>query len=1215
MKVINIILLTILFIINCENVKSIDCSYKPEMIKINSCSLQASLEVQDQYYSFENVYIEPFLLPINSENSFYYNLNNGIEYTLNIQNKGCNNNVTEKFKPTGMYYELITQPKCMNTLFKFNLFYYYLNGSSITISTKQGNLEYYNYDKSCKANFVIVPQSVTNGVVQNGAVKIVNPTCGFNNGSITVDLTKGYSNVRLFRFNEGELDDEVQPSNIPGSFLNLPYNSYVISVESEECGNEIVNIELNNTLPTLNVEIKEVPNFFEDSTFSFSLSSGEQGILNSTNAFVFVNENDDEPISNWTDYTARFTSGTLEYGYYYNVDFLPGNEKSCETFEYVNGVIPASVLKYTITKHGDSCLNDLLLTVYQFSNNPISLYDFNSDSMMTFGDGGNTTVIPYNRDFSLQEKYAGPTQYFSTVYKAPTYSLVETTKGGLTGCWRTFNITINDYESLGDLELEFNYKTDSIYHPVDGVFIDIPSGPYRISYFVGDCDTKSYFTILNSKEDECNQDVISTSYRILQNATCSEPYEVEFTASTPLGLVSYNLSVYSLSHVDDRYEFPNSLAYVDVLYYNPNTLIWDDKEFNISIGHDAKCSFTYGTIELEIPNDPYNPNIQYNVKNVFGNDGKPLRSAGPGLNYLIPPGENNLIVQYFYGGNYNNICYKSKSVNINAEISIKPQYTSNANTDCQTPNGKIIISNYQAFTNITIELSDQQSFIIAVNGELTNLKGGDYNVFFESESCSGFVTINVPTSEDNVEIETSILQNPSCLVYFSPGNSDGKIKVNVKKDGVQLDNLIVSDLADSHSDNNVFIGGKVGLNSLMIKSGNCTWYRDVNVEKIDGPMFSLETLLNESCGWPNVYKLNIGNPNVVIKQTSYSDSNKNFYQGSYYFVLSSSTSYSLLLQWSTICSESFNIPAKNNIQDYQEYPIQYEIVKADNCHSLKIDIIIKNMNEFSTMSIFSRVPESINSTHAIFRNLPPNKYYNVEYLKTKPYCYSYQQIGEYEISSGLTKESLKIKKSNDMCHNGIGKIEIQTPLDTDNYYYSMQKINGLMSGGYETNTHLTNDNADQVLSNLPNGIYYITRICKSILNCYIREKVEIISENPSIQSITINHSYSNKNNGTVEIKLNYNTTKSVTFEIVNTQLSNNNGIFSNLSPNNYQIKITITDRMCPVTLYENFSINSIPTPKPVDPSKDPSDELSTSTLIQINHLLLLLIILILTIII
>ncbi|KAM9972732.1 hypothetical protein ACTFIR_012100 [Dictyostelium discoideum] len=269
-------------------------------------------------------------------------------------------------------------------------------------------------------------------------------------------------------------------------------------------------------------------------------------------------------------------------------------------------------------------------------------------------------------------------------------------------------------------------------------------------------------------------------------------------------------------------------------------------------------------------------------------------------------------------------------------------------------------------------------------------------------------------------------------------------------------------------------------------------------------------------------------------------------------------------------------------------------------------------------SDFSIQEKYAGPTQCLKKNLPPNNYYNVEFLKTKSYCYSYQQIGTYEISNGLTKESLNIKKSNDMCHTGIGKIEIQSPLDTDNYYYSMQKSNGLMTGGYDSNTHLTNDNVDQVLSNLPNGIYNITRICKSILNCYIREKVEIISENPSIQSITINHSYSNKNNGTVEIKLNYNTTKPVTFEIVNTQLSNNNGIFSNLSPNDYQIKITIADRMCPVTLLEKFTINSIPTPKPVDPSKDqsddPSDELSTSTLIQVNNLLLLFIILILTII-
>ncbi|KAM9996969.1 hypothetical protein ACTFIZ_001907 [Dictyostelium cf. discoideum] len=1221
MKLINIILLIILFIINCENVKSIDCSFKPEISKLETCGKQPELHVKGVYYSFENVYMEPYLKPILVNNDFYYLLTNGVEYTLNIQNKGCDNNVTETFKPNGMYYELISQPKCYNTLFEFQLFNYYLNGSSKVFSTKQNNFQIANENLSCFVSFVIYPQSGTNGVIQSGAVKVENPTCGFDNGSITVDLTKGYSNVRLFRsINDGELNDEVQPGKTAGSFENLSYNGYVLSVESEECGNEIVKIEVSESLPVLNIEIKEVPNLYDFSTFSFSLSTGEQGILNSTNSYVFVGDSDDNVIGNWTDYSGTFNGGeSFDYGYYYNDDFLAGNEKSCSTYEKVDGIIPVSVLKYTITKHGDSCLNDLLLTVHTFSNNQVYLYDFNTDSLVQFEDGSNQTIIPYNRDFSLHEKYAGPIQYFSTVYKVPTYSLVETTKGGLTGCWRTFNITINDYESLIDLQLNFNYREDSIFYPVDGVFIDVPSGPYEISYFAGDCETKSFFTILNTKEDECNQDVISFTFKILKNATCSQPYEVEFIASTPIGILTNSFTVNSLSYVDDTWDFPNSLAYVNVLYYNPKYLIWDDNEFNITIGNNAKCNFTYGSILLSIPNDPNNPNTQYNVLNVFGNDGKqPLTSSGPGLNYFVPPGENNIIVQYYYGNNINNICYKSNSVHIDAEISIKPQYTTTSNTNCQTPNGKIIVSNYQEFKNISIELPYPQSFVYSINGEITNLRGGDYYVFFESESCNGFVTINVPTSEDNVEIETTIIQNPTCVINYSPNNADGKIRVNVKKDGVQLDNLRVSDIDDSYSEDNVYIGAKVGSNSLMIQSGNCTWYRDVNIEKIDDPMFSIETLFNETCGWSYVYKLNVGNPNVVIKQTGYSNGDINFYQGSYYLVFPGSSSFIVPLEWNSICSDTFLIPNRQKDQVKQEPPIQYEIVKADNCHSLKIDIIIKNMNEFTTMLLFRRKPESINSTHAIFRNLPPNKDYFVEFFKIKSFCNSYQIIGAYELSSGLTKESLNIKKSNDMCYTGIGKIEIQSPLDTDNYYYSIQKYNGLMIGDYNTNTHIDNDNVDQVLSNLPVGIYNITRICKSVLNCFIREKVEIKSENPSIQSITINHSYSNKNNGTVEIKLNFNPTKPVTYEILNTKLSNNNGIFSSLSPNTYQIKITITDRMCPVTLLENFTIDLIPTPKPVDPSvdpsEDPSDELSTSTFLQVNHVLLLLIILILTII-
>ncbi|KAN0033123.1 hypothetical protein ACTA71_011331 [Dictyostelium dimigraforme] len=1205
MKIINIILFVFIFIIlNGENVKSVSiCNVLPSIVKAGSCGdFKAKLQVMESYFSFQSVGISPFVSPIYGENGFDYYLKDGVQYTITFQRMNCGNQLVDSFTPNGMYYEIKTQPLCSQTFFDMEIHNYYINGSSKVISEFPGSYSITNEAGSCPINFLVTPQSSTKGVLQNGSVKMNRPTCGFNNGSIVIDLTKGYSNVRLYFSNDSLLQYEIQP-NSPGSYLNLYYQSYTLYATSQECGNEVVEINLYNAFTPLNVELVNVPNLFEPSTFTFSLSSGESGKLNSSNTFIFTSDNDNNFISNWTDYQDYF-KGQFEYGFYYSDQFNGNqNDKSCETSGYFNGDVVASVLNYTLTRNGDSCLNGILFTVYPLFSNPIALLDITLDGVYQL-DANNQAVIPYNRDLGIQEKMSGPTQYFSTVYMIPTYSVVETTKGGASGCWSTYNITINKYETLGNLTLKFG-DTDTYFIPVNGVFINIPSGDYQISYIAGDCETKSFFTISLSSE-ECPQDQVSIQYKVLENATCSTPYEIEFTASTPFGLITDTFNVNSFFFYDESYNIEETNAFFQIVYFVPSYPVWDDKDFNVTIDYQASCTFTKGTITLSIPNDPNNSDPQYEIVDVMAN-GVSLQSAGPGTSYFIPPGENNVTIQYRYGGYNDNICYKSKSVVIDALQSLSPDYSVIGVSNCSTPDGIISVVNYQDFSTISLTLSNQTVLDASTDGKFTDLYPGSYQVYFEAQSCNGFVDIIVPTSEDNVEIVTSVIQNPTCVT--TANYADGLIKVDVKKDGVQLNGLSVSNLDDLYSDNNVYFGAKVGSNSIKIQYGQCIWYRNVNVAKMDDPMLSFDVIFNQTSSWSNLYKLNVGNPNVTIKQFGQHSSDFITYQGDYYLFSGRDDEFSYSLMWNTFCYIYDSVPLQP--YTYKAPPVQYKIVKADSCYSLKIDVIITNMNDYLYVSIFDRRPISINSTHAIFKGLPPSVNYPVKYLYSKENFEDYEYIGAEEMFNGFTKETLNIvKKSNDICHSGIGSFEIQSTLDTANYYYSIQKSNALMNG-LDSNAQI---NGNQ-FTNLPAGYYIIARLCKSVLTCFIREVVVIENESPSIESVTVQSSYGTLNNGTVEIKLNYVTSNPVTYEIIGTQLSNTNGKFTSLSPKSYQVKVTITDRMCPTTLTANFDIILIPAPTPSPtpsstPSSTPSDELSTSNFLQANHLLLIVLILV-----
>ncbi|KAN0032113.1 hypothetical protein ACTFIV_005988 [Dictyostelium citrinum] len=427
----------------------------------------------------------------------------------------------------------------------------------------------------------------------------------------------------------------------------------------------------------------------------------------------------------------------------------------------------------------------------------------------------------------------------------------------------------------------------------------------------------------------------------------------------------------------------------------------------------------------------------------------------------------------------------------------------------KTIDGKIEISNYLIFDNIEIFIGSNS---LPINlGISFNLSSGSFLIKYSyNQSCSSSITVFMPTSEDNVEITTSIISNPTCVPSILNNiNSDGKICATLKINGIQISNFTIQN-----------------------QNQNYSFY--------DGGIYQMEVV-------------EISNADFLFK-----------YQNNYYIRFS-------------ICG-NYN------------FKIDYEIVKADNCNSLKIDIIIKNMDKFISINYNSIYPTQINSTHAIFKNLPPFPSYSFIFILFEGCSYS-ENIGEVEFKKGNTKESMDIIKSNDVCYSNKGSIQLNN-IDFTNYYY-INNLNFPM--GIEISLtpiqpyQNSNNNAISLISNLTTSNYKIYRGCKSMVNCYLQTGITIENDNAiiesitvqfnkKIESITVTDSYDKLNNGSVEIKLNYNSSYPINYQIIGTQLSNQNGKFFNLSPKTYEVQVILTDRMCPITLSKSFTIISKTSP-------------------------------------
>ncbi|EAL71871.1 hypothetical protein DDB_G0271482 [Dictyostelium discoideum AX4] len=1311
MKLYKYILFYIFYIIinrEINVVKSVNQCTSPilDLIIKDSCGLDSSKLIinQDDFSLLDIINLsqlsppqqKPLLQPTYNINNkaFEWNLIDGIDYLIEYRYKGCNGNgYTNKqiVKSNGMYYKLKTQPLCLYTQFNFTIYNFNSYGDSKEFQATPSNIKISNQDNTCTLNFFITPISITKGALQNNIISYTHPTCGFKNGTISITIPKSssFSNYHLFFKNDLNLQNEIKsisPSTTDTEtetetemettikYINLDSDEYLVFIDSDECGREKIKIKLDNVYPQINLELNHFSNsFYNNSIMSFNDNQSSIN-FNKSNLVLFYGSQNSKFIKkvqqqqlkndNFQDVFYK----DLTFGYYYNKDLSinPTNQllpSICIFQQYSSNTRSLPQINYTIINGGDennSCLNMIKIEIN-------SLYGENDEIILTsitdnliykieklnISNNNNNyyyyyqSYIPYNNEFKITSLIGKGDIYFSTIYKKLTYKIIETSSIEQIGCWKTFNITIYDFQDYKDLKLIGSNEV-LIYPSVEGVFINVPSNQLTLSYYYGDCITESRINIAINDNDHSNfglhsdynpLDNVKIDYSIIKNSTCFTPAIIQYSVNSPLGILNGTFET------DDEYEnfikFPNSLCFIPLSYSTPNTTPTTSPTTTTSIPIDfsykviktPSCSIDQsGLISIRLNDRNFvNSNLIYKIES---NGEILIQHPSNHNNYFIKSGENKIKITLKIG---NKFCVSSiqKSINIPKINSINPKVLITPITNCENSNGKIEILNYQEFTTIELYSIINNKLLNSINNGSTfyNLESSNYILNFKSLICSGSIIVNVPSSSSSndknskYKITPTIIRNPTC----SNGNSysDGRIGISLIKDGNKINNFTISNINDNHNyyfTNGIYEIATVGLNQLIIKYGSCKWYENITLE-FDDPKFKIQNLFNQTCGFNyNLYKIISNNSNVQINKITYvTATDYTNYQNEHF--ISNPFRFPLIytIRWNDLCENTFtqyyDINNNNDINN-QQINVKYEIVYPNDClssssssPSFKFDIIIKNMNSFKSLLLYGRVPTiSINSTHSIFKNVVPSETY--EFTYTSLYgCDGIFYIYKDDLPKTNVNQKLDIKITNDICHSGLGSIQFSN-FDNDNYYYYLRSLklnykendndvdhsysipiyNANNNNNY--NNNISNNNNNYTF-NLKVGTYNIYRGCKSMINCIIDEKITIGNDDPVIESINLLDSFNSSKNGSVEVKLNFNSSFPIVYEIVGTKFSNlNDGKFLNLPPNSYELKIIITDKMCPIVLTKNFTINLIPTEKT---NRQPSN----STILKFNYLLFL----------
>ncbi|KYQ93447.1 hypothetical protein DLAC_06139 [Tieghemostelium lacteum] len=1113
------IFIYLLFFIYIGYTLAIDCTFPYEIVPSVSCSI-SYLRINRSYYDFVTLETTPPVVPlIDSENqtvSFY--LEYGQSYQINYEVKMCNDPKSQEITISGFKYTFPSQPKCFYTQTLVTFYDYaspltYQGSNFESIRNFGPGLNTVYDNSSCQVTFFLTP--VTNSTP---SFTIVNPTCGYNNGTLYVPNTNDYSTISLYDSSENRIFSHF------GLFSSLSPGSYTLVLASEACGTEVVPLTISNIIPQLLIDYVQVKDLnLPVSQLKFSFSDSE---FNSSKVTISYN---DIEVSDWNNFsTARLFAGST------NKFVFSYDNGTCSSTQYYYTAQVYPNVYWTQQKPSDGKCSSNVTVSLQTEQTPIPPTNINYANKQF--------QAPYGKTYSLSTNQSQASLSIPVFTDIPIFQI---TRGSLKGpCTSTFDVKILNIDKFSNISIVAQSRDGPFYPKLVGdTFVNVTI-VYNIGigYIPKGCSESnlSYRSIFPDITD-WGLDSTFIEYTTITPATCINPEETfNYTVTNAAGVFGPFQATTSQLKYSKYVSLPDTYCFA-ILDYTAKVV--SSFELDLDVVSNMPCSNegNSGVFNITIPSN-------YTIQEVTV-DGQ---AVNPLLENTYPFYNTNSSIQVkwkYVNGRY---CYSTKNIQTQASL-VKLEYTTVPVTNCSQYDGEIHITNYNDFSSIQLNGGSPQ------NGVYTGLSSFYQLLNFETASgCVGTQRIYVPTISDSVSVFTTVIQNPTCS---NSKYADGSIQfsVNIENNTTPLSVQLVDDLDTNTVYYNIYPRANPGTSLFWVGLGSCSFIKNVTVD-LEDPSIGLNSIFNStSCLYSSVSQVTSSNDHVLIQNVvSGSASVFGNLNGQWNLYNNGKDTVEYTVSWNDVCQKKIN---SSMTKFTQTNPVVYTVKKVSDCKNFYLQVQIENFGMFASEKFYLNYQGLRPDANGFFSYVPSTTLLSF-YYTTKAGC-----SGTHSVSILLEDtEAPTFEVTNDICYSGQGQIKITNY--NSNYYYTYKQ--GSNSDGYYSLTNAFNVDTSGGL--VGSNSYIINRYCKNNVLCNTINFYYAVVNNsntPSIKAIDFTED-TGASDAKISVTLNYQP-QSVTYQI-NDQTPQPTGEFNNLPAGDYKVTVVISDKVCATTLTQSVTI-------------------------------------------
>eukprot|EP01133_Synstelium_polycarpum_P009151 gene9151-10736_t len=626
---------------------------------------------------------------------------------------------------------------------------------------------------------------------------------GSVNGSLLVGKAASYSSISFTFVLPDRSHRPIKMSSTNGLFSSLTVGNYILRLDSASCGIEVVNIQIIAIEPEVDISISTQSECVDDNK-NQKVDISIAGLTN--------------PEFNIVGQTNPLTSPVmLTPGRGYQLNYINGTTNMMRRFTLPR---PAADITHTISVMPTCASPSTVVTV----NSPHLSKIVIGDGTQTLVDGKFTAT--YGKEYVLTDTCTSAIYKINIPRVAPQY-LITTTNDSCSAVWRLQIINADQFSSMS---IQSVSNGSFIATSTSGDFTDLNPAQYIIRTTEKNC-ANSLPELVTIIEDsplyfDVDYEQLTFDFKVIKPNQCTKPGLMDITVYyKKLFFQSFSLNYTASNYI----YFPKVGSCTAINTNFPVEHIYNPTP-SISIVNPPTCAYSLDGL-LQVTEADF-PLVSITI------NGKAFSKSADDT-YPIMAGDNTIhVLMNSCPYPYTSQLKVTPTNSFKLDYKITPQQAS----DCSVKSGSIQVLNpANIFSSITLGNVASETLT------WQQLASGNQVLEFESETCSGQLNIDVPTTP--ITITTTSLTQNTCnfdaayLLVATNGTYNYDVAVEIINND---DYNNVQFTASSNIFSNIVRDRAV---NSSIKSGRCAWtYSFVPAAPVNlDDIFTIEFVKFPSC--------------------------------------------------------------------------------------------------------------------------------------------------------------------------------------------------------------------------------------------------------------------------------------------------------------------------------------------------------------------------------